>query len=92
MKILILFLAVLVPLAVFSQNDKPAAPPRGNPEGTVADYKIVQDDDPGQLQRKVNEAIKLGWQPLGALVIVPGEVQTGRPRGFFQTMTYTPRR
>jgi len=92
MKTLLLFLAVLIPLAVFSQNSQPAAPPKASAEGGVADYKIVQDENVSKLQHQVNEAIRLGWQPLGTVVVVPGDSQTGAPRAFFQTMTFTPRR
>ena len=90
--ILILAAAVLIPLAVFSQNSPPAAPVKSNPEGAVADYKLVQEYDPSQLQRKVNEAIKLGWQPLGTVVLAPPDSQTGTRIAYLQAMTFTPRR
>ena len=90
--ILILVASVLIPLAVFSQNSQPAAPVKSNPEGAVADYKLIQDYDSSQLQRKVNEAIKLGWQPLGTVVVAPSDSQTGAHMAYLQAMTFTPRR
>jgi hypothetical protein len=92
MKTLILLLAVLVPFAVFSQNDRPAAPPKPNPEGAVGDYKLIRDFDTAQLQHKVNEAIKLGWQPLGTVVVSPSDPQSGAGMAYLQAMTLTSKR
>lgn len=92
MKLLLLSLAVFVPLVVFSQNDRSAAPPKVNLEGTVADYKLIRNSDPAQLQRDVNEALKLGWQPLGTVVVAEGNSQTAAPTIYLQAMTFTPKR
>jgi hypothetical protein len=92
MKTCILILAVLVPFAVFSQNDRPGAPPKANPEGSVADYKLIRDFDSSQLQHKVNEAIKMGWQPLGTVVVSPSDPQSGAGMAYLQAMTLAAKR
>lgn len=49
------------------------------------EYKILKSNNSNELEKKVNELLELGWQPLGSHIIsiIGKEIQT---REYSQTM------
>jgi Domain of unknown function (DUF1737) len=70
MKILLLAIAILAPLWVFSQNNDPNATP--SPQAIPATprperYTILVDATPPALAMKVSQAMNDGWEPTGGV-------------------------
>lgn len=49
------------------------------------EYKLVEEVNIGRFERTINELIRAGWEPHGALIIVPRH-DNGIADGLFQAM------
>lgn len=90
MKTLLIMLAVLAPLWVFSQNDtpKPAPPATETPATENAQrYSMVVEINPATLVTRVNEAMKIGWEPAGGIAAT---VTGNSSVQYFQAMVKRP--
>ena len=71
MKTLLLIIAILAPLWVFSQNNDPKATPSATPATPTAPapggYTILGDTTPSALATKVSQAMRDGWEPTGGV-------------------------
>ena len=84
MKTLLLIIAILAPLWVFSQNNDPNATPstQAIPAAAGPDrYTILVDNLPPALATKVSQAMREGWAPVGGVATSAGG------HTFYQAMT-----